>query len=165
VVVGIVRFAGSFGRAFERRRHREHLYDGATLALGDGLPDYVLGLRQAKGLDEALACFDQLLPTEYFPVVRVARAADHCIVWERGGSVERPRSERAREEAPLRALDYFADLGAGRVVFVISCQSSSGTVPPQVDVLLRVAVDALERALRAGEGGSRAWPVKGASSG
>lgn len=165
VVVGIVRFAGSFGRAFERRRHREHLYDGATAALGDGLPDFVLGLRQAANLDEALRCFDQLLPVEFFPTVRVARASDRSLVWERGTSTERSRTDRTRTETPVRALDYFASLGGGRVVVVVGYQSQGGQVPPQVDVLLRVAVDTLERSMQARESGRSTWPVKGIAGG
>lgn len=141
IVVGIVRLGGSLERALQNRRNRDYLYTEATASVGDRLPSYFAALVEIKGENHIFSALDMLLNESYFPAIRITVSDDQDPIWERLESGPQSRLEGSRQR-----LEYRLDSRSSSKLTLIYHSHSRG-VPPQLDVLLRVAASALSEAL------------------
>ncbi len=141
---GIARFAGYFEATMLRNQQRALLLSAPTDSLRRALPALIVAADRARSSAEVWAALERVLDGGWFAYAEHVAPGEQAPVWHWRSSERNGRVEGRLCEVEFR-LRAFPGAKEGTVRF--GCLSDESHVPPQVEVLLQVAVDAVEQAL------------------
>jgi UDP-GlcNAc:undecaprenyl-phosphate/decaprenyl-phosphate GlcNAc-1-phosphate transferase len=145
-LIGIVRFAGAFELARLQRLERATLLSPAAEALYRALPDFLVQVRQADSQGRVWAALEALLACGSFAFAEYVPVPDARPAWRWQLEADAVPSLGERTSLLEFALrDPGTPVGPRLLRF--GYRSDKWEVPPEVKVLLRLGVDAVDHGL------------------
>lgn len=141
---GIARFAGYFEVTMLRNQQRAHLLSAPTESLRKALPELILATDRATTSAEVWAALERVLDGGWFAYAEHLPHGEAAAQWKWQSSERNGRVEGKLCETEFR-LKPFPGAQEGTMRF--GCLSDESNLPPQIEVLLQIAVDAVERGL------------------
>ncbi|MCC6649281.1 MAG: undecaprenyl/decaprenyl-phosphate alpha-N-acetylglucosaminyl 1-phosphate transferase [Polyangiaceae bacterium] len=143
-LVGIAKFAGYFEIAVLRKQQRALLLSPSTEALRKALPELIVEAGRASSEAGVWTSFERLLDAGWFAYAEYVPSGEGAPTWRWDASERNPPREGKLHEAEFQ-VRLFPGQQPGAVK--VGCLSDQAELPPQVEVLLQVGVDAVERAI------------------
>jgi len=142
-LIGVAQVAGYFEFAKRSRARRAAVLSAPTQALRRSLPRLLLEMERAKTASAAWASLEQVLREGPFAYAEYLPPGDSIPLWRWQSETPRERNKVVITEFSIRALS-----GAPESTLRFACLLETKKLPPQVEVLLQLVVDAMESGLR-----------------
>ncbi len=143
-LVGVAKFAGYFEIAVLRRQQRTLLLSPSTEALRKALPGLIVETEHATSEAAVWTSFERALDAGWFAYAEYTPRGEAAPVWRWEASDRNPPREGKLQEVDFQ-VRHFPGQEPGLVK--IGCLIDQAELPPQIEVLLQVGVDAVERAI------------------
>lgn len=142
-LVGMTRFAGYFERLLLKRRERADLLRGPTEAMRRALPSLILNAESSSSASGVWAALERMLNSGYFIY------GEYCPNGEGPTWKWECNEQQAREEGKLLETQFPVRTfpGAPEGALRFGWLSAEAELPPQIEVLLQMAADAVETSL------------------
>jgi UDP-GlcNAc:undecaprenyl-phosphate/decaprenyl-phosphate GlcNAc-1-phosphate transferase len=144
-LVGMARFAGYFEMALLKRAQRAHLLSAPTESLRREVPKLFETSRCAESAPAVWAGLEKLLDNGHFAYAEYTPEGEAKPTWR----WESSESRNGRREGKLIESEFSVRPfpGAPEAKLRFGCLSDEPDLPPQLEVLLQLATDAVEGAL------------------
>jgi UDP-GlcNAc:undecaprenyl-phosphate GlcNAc-1-phosphate transferase len=142
-LIGVVRFAGYFEVLLHKRQQRANLLRGPTDLLRRAVPPLILRAGSANSVSEVWAALESVLEAGQFAYAEYCPSHEEPL-WRWDQKPERGSAANHLAEAEF-SVRVFPGSSAG--VIRIGCTSEEADLPPQIEILLQMAVDCVEAAL------------------
>jgi UDP-GlcNAc:undecaprenyl-phosphate GlcNAc-1-phosphate transferase len=142
-LVGMTRFAGYFEMLLLKRRERADLLKGPTEAMRRTLPSLILSAESSNSASGVWAALERMLSAGYFIYGEYCPNGEGPTwKWECSEQQARDEGKLLETQFPIRAFP-----GALEGTLRFGWLSTESELPPQIEVLLQMAADAVETSL------------------
>ena len=144
-LVGVARFAGYFEATLRKRAERARLLSPPTDALRRSLPRLLHEASVAVTPAATWAALEGVLEAGHFAFAEHLPPGETAAAWR-----WEPRENQPPREGKLVTVDFALRLfpGSADGTLRFGCLTDEADAPPQVVILLQLAADAVEAALR-----------------
>jgi UDP-GlcNAc:undecaprenyl-phosphate GlcNAc-1-phosphate transferase len=143
-LIGAVRFAGYFEVLLHKRQQRANLLRGPTDVLRRAVPPLIVNAESASSVTEVWAALERVLEAGQF-IYAEYRPSKEQPLWRWEQKPERSLGGHHLTEAEF-SVRVFPGASGGAIRFGCSAEDAD-ELPPQIQVLLQMVVDCVERAL------------------
>lgn len=142
-LVGMTRFAGYFEMVLMKRRQRADLLKGPTEGMRRALPSLILSAESSSSASGVWAALERMLNSGYFIYGEYCPNGEGALwKWECNEQQARDEGKLLETQFPIRVFP-----GAPEGVLKFGWLSAEPELPPQIEVLLQIAADAVETSL------------------
>lgn len=142
-LVGMTRFAGYFEMLLVKRRQRADLLKGPTEGMRRALPSLILSAESSSSASGVWAAMERMLSSGYFVYGEYSPNGESSTwKWECKEQQGRVEGKLLETQFPIRVFP-----GAPEGILKFGWLSAEPELPPQIEVLLQIAADAVETSL------------------